>query len=346
MHNLNLMTLEELNALHATTSALVAAGKALVAHKIDPVFSLEPGLPARITLIRQGVPGDRAVEFTFVGEAVHPAFTVFAEQLAAQEASTEESGEVLPAESALEAASARDSVPEPERPKSEVSPSPAAPVSKAEQEPEAATAPVDAQPMLRAGPLDDDERATITRLAAEGVARPEIATQLGRRVQSVSLYLSSLEQAKSKIEAKPREAQKAPPRASVKVPSKAAAPIPKPPAPPAPKITVTAPVSAPVTAEKQAEPVWHAPIDRHLTTLGYSGGWSAGLDLDLVEGLSKGIKLGMLATDLGLDTSALKSRFTALTACVRDDFGMMTIEQQKRLLTVLRSRAPAKGSAA
>ncbi|MEH6776267.1 MAG: hypothetical protein V7668_20250, partial [Cereibacter changlensis] len=268
-------------------------------------------------------------------------------------------------------------------------PEPAAPDSKAEQKPEASTAPVDAPQTLRAGPLDDNERATITRLAADGVARPVIAAQLGRRVQSVSLYLSSLEQAKSKIEAQPREAQKAPPPAPakvpakaaapaktarfdehkaeldhldreeraaakisnsapapVKVPAKAAAPIPKPPAPPAPKITVTAPVSAAVTAEKQAEPVWHAPIDRHLTTLGYSGGWSAGLDLDLVEGLSKGIKLGMLATDLGLDTSALKSRFTALTACVRDDFGMMTIEQQKRLLTVLRSRAPAKGSAA
>jgi hypothetical protein len=73
---------------------------------------------------------------------------------------------------------------------------------------------------------------------------------------------------------------------------------------------------------------------------------TAGTDLDLVVGLSRGDKLPMLAADLGIDPAKLKERFQTLTRPIQDAKGHITIDGGPRLITLLRRivKTPAEAA--
>ncbi|PWE26663.1 hypothetical protein C4N9_20580 [Pararhodobacter marinus] len=77
----------------------------------------------------------------------------------------------------------------------------------------------------------------------------------------------------------------------------------------------------------------------HLGSLAADPIFGTDLDLDLVEGLASGQKLGELALDLGVDAAKAKARFELLTEVIRDQKNRITTDGQPALLAVLRRRA-------
>lgn len=67
-------------------------------------------------------------------------------------------------------------------------------------------------------------------------------------------------------------------------------------------------------------------------------GYDAELDLEIVEGLSKGIKAAQLALDLGVDSKEMLDRFREVSACIRNDRGQMNFTDQGHLIAVLRHK--------
>jgi hypothetical protein len=89
-----------------------------------------------------------------------------------------------------------------------------------------------------------------------------------------------------------------------------------------------------VSAQKdEPKPLWWRELTEFLGKLGYRGGWSAGLDLALVEGLASGKQMAVVADEIGKEVGEAKARFIALTP------NGVTIERQTQLLQVLRARA-------
>ncbi|TKD17933.1 hypothetical protein FBT96_12375 [Rhodobacter capsulatus] len=89
-----------------------------------------------------------------------------------------------------------------------------------------------------------------------------------------------------------------------------------------------------VSAQKdEPKPLWWRELTEFLGQIGYRGGWSASLDLALVEGLANGRQLEVVADEIGKEVGEAKARFIALTP------NGVTIERQTRLLQVLRARA-------
>ncbi|WP_370342920.1 hypothetical protein [Pararhodobacter marinus] len=77
----------------------------------------------------------------------------------------------------------------------------------------------------------------------------------------------------------------------------------------------------------------------HLGSLAPDPLFDTDLDLDLVECLAAGRKLGELALDLDVDAAKLKARFDLLTEVIRDQKNRITTDGQPALLAVLRRRA-------
>ena len=90
--------------------------------------------------------------------------------------------------------------------------------------------------------------------------------------------------------------------------------------------------AAPV-AKDEPKPFWWRETAEFLGKLGYRGGWSAQLDLALVEGLASGKQMPVVADEIGKEVGEAKARFIALTP------DGVTVERQARLLQVLRARA-------
>ncbi|TQD37451.1 hypothetical protein ACTTAK_06590 [Rhodobacter capsulatus] len=89
-----------------------------------------------------------------------------------------------------------------------------------------------------------------------------------------------------------------------------------------------------VSAQKdEPKPLWWRELTEFLGQIGYRGGWSASLDLALVEGLANGTQLEVVADEIGKEVGEAKARFIALTP------NGVTIERQTQLLQVLRARA-------
>lgn len=345
---LNCMTIDELRDLGKIITAVIDTGEELSLRNIEITADMTPGSVVTMTLVDCVVPVVMGEAVAEVAEGAEPESWQSLEDAIREVMRLSEDVGVM----AIGAATGWvEPVPVPEVIEVEPAPEPdttfpaKADIPPAPAEPEIpASAPAaEPAPALKTGPLDDAERATIQRLNAGGMDRATIAAKIGRRVQSVALYLTSLQQTKSRatVEAmSSRRTARQDDRPAAILPPLPAAPVADLPRSPAEFW------NEPARPDGEPLPVWHAAIGRHLDKLGYPGAWSAGLDLDLAEGLAKGIKLNMLAADFGLDASALRARFAALTACVRDERDMMTIDQQKRLLTVLKLRAQAKGAAA
>ena len=226
-------------------------------------------------------------------------------------------------------------------------------------------APPVAGPALKTGPLSDEEKAEIQRLTTEGVAQREIAARLGRRFQTVALYLhGSAKRVKTK-EYKAKEYKAAQPapaaeQASVADPvgADAAAEMPEPvKAAPVGETAeggaaVTTPKPAPVaggadTAVPPPATLREREIWYHLNKLGHVAPFDADLDLEICEALSAGQKPGEIATDLGLDTKAVADRFRRLSFPVRDLKDRVTPDGQALLVAELRRRVKwMRGTAA
>lgn len=202
------------------------------------------------------------------------------------------------------------------------------------------------------GPLSDEERAEIQQLDAQGVSRKEIARRLGRRSQTVALYLHGLANPPKGAAGKTEEFKAAQPapvaeQASVAdtVGADAAVEVPVAVrAAPAGEIAegvapVAAPTPAPVAGGAAPFTARQRQIAAHVARLSGRGGFDAAADLALVEQLTSGTKAGQVALDLGLDSAAVVSRFRALTAVIRDDRDRVTIDGQSDLLLVLRVAA-------
>jgi hypothetical protein len=87
--------------------------------------------------------------------------------------------------------------------------------------------------------------------------------------------------------------------------------------------------------------LWH-----HLAGHGPRFPMTIATDLDLVEALTRGEKLPMVAADLGIDALALKNRWHILTHRILDPRGNPTIDGTQRLIRVLRAIARAMKEAA
>lgn len=129
---------------------------------------------------------------------------------------------------------------------------------------------------------------------------------------------------------------------------KAGAPVAPPVAPRAvpvaPLAAKAAPASLPVIGTvppfDPGKPAWWRQIEAHLNALGHVSPWTPALDLALVEGLAQGTPKNLLADQLGVEVSAIKQRFIALTP------DGVTINAQAQLLEVLRAWAEAQREAA
>lgn len=168
------------------------------------------------------------------------------------------------------------------------------------------------------GPFTDYEIALIGKGLDEGKSRDEIAEQINRSKISVGMKVKALKKERAK---RPRTVAAEP--APVKLKAKKM-PKPEPVAKPAPPAQIT----ANLTADDRI-------VVAHLDGVGYSGGWSAEKDFEILSGLLAGKAAALVADDLGVEVGEVVARFKALNTTVGD------IGHQSRLLRVLRLRAGA-----
>lgn len=210
--------------------------------------------------------------------------------------------------------------------------------TKAAEPPVAAPAPEgasdDPAPQLVTGPLSDWEKSEILRMDRDGETRRDIADALGRKLQTVALFLT----AQIGNDGKPRHKVAAPPAAEFVHVADAAAPV---------VDQTLAAVAAPAGAAPTVAPVPAADpmagltahereIWTHLMGLRMPKGWDQEMDLDMVEAFARGTKASVIAADFGWDSQAVVDRYKQLTAVIRDDRGHMSIEGQARFQSVLR----------
>ncbi|MDO8982748.1 hypothetical protein [Cypionkella sp.] len=95
------------------------------------------------------------------------------------------------------------------------------------------------------------------------------------------------------------------------------------------------------TASDEARPAYVGESKRiwdRIKGLGFPKNWDADLDLEMVEAFARGAKADQVALDLDVDTKLLRDRYAALTACIRNDRGHISIDGQERLVRILRDR--------
>ncbi|RWR32502.1 hypothetical protein D2T31_00525 [Sinirhodobacter populi] len=228
------------------------------------------------------------------------------------------------------------------------------------------------------GPMSDAEKAEARRLHAEGLTPYEIAQKLRRRPQAVFAVVNRGSGKPKPAAAKPKKemlggergglqrhspVEKAPVQAeevsSIGANSSAEAPSGKPAVSRGPIAEdniliaegpetaaaiggICIPRAEPIT--DTTRPLWWREIEANLNALGHKGPWTAALDLALVEGLTRGTPLPVLADELGVEVGQAKARFIAMTPDAVDRFGRraVTIELQQQLIEVLRARVEAR----
>ncbi|MCF7725761.1 hypothetical protein [Sulfitobacter sp. M22] len=168
------------------------------------------------------------------------------------------------------------------------------------------------------GPFTDHEIALIGKAMDDGKSRDEIADLVKRSKISVGMKIKALNKERAR---KPRPVAAAP--APVKLNVKE---LPKP--APVAKPAVAAPMTPKLTADERI-------VVAHLDGLGYSGGWSADKDFEILSGLITGKAAALVADELGVEVGDVVARFKALNTKVGD------IGHQSRLLRILRQRAGA-----
>lgn len=102
------------------------------------------------------------------------------------------------------------------------------------------------------------------------------------------------------------------------------------------QLAAAAPDEAALAYTGEMKRIWE-----HIKALGFPKGWDAELDLEAVEAFGRGMKLDRLALELGVDSKLIQDRYAALTACIRDARGHMSIDGQEKLVRVVRDRLKA-----
>lgn len=216
----------------------------------------------------------------------------------------------------------------------------------AEVPPDASAAPV----QQATGPLTEAEKKAIRISVELGMDATAIAGLLNRRVQTVALYISRHLAAKSTEipSGQPVPAHQA---GEDPAPEAPASPADEGPEPVAQVLPEEAPVAggAPNVAPAAApfsnapRPAWWREIEAVLNALGHKAPWTPELDLALVQGLTSGTPIEVLADELGVERAAIRARFVAMTPGCVDRRGARSVsfEAQQHLIEVLRDRAGA-----
>ncbi len=169
--------------------------------------------------------------------------------------------------------------------------------------------------VYKVGPFSDEEMQCIAQAMDAGKSRDEIVELVNRSKISVGMKIKAIKAERAK---KPRPVAAEP--APVKLEAKA---IPKPAPKPEPSLDLPK-----LSADDRA-------VVTHLDALGYSGGWSAEKDFEILTGLTTGKAAALVADEMGVEVGDVVSRFRALNTKVGD------IGHQSRLLRILRQRAGA-----
>jgi hypothetical protein len=186
-------------------------------------------------------------------------------------------------------------------------------------------------PEFVAGPVTADEKRQIEDLHKQGLSNADIAKHLSRRPSIVGSHLYYLKRrtAEALSDAKDPKPAPSPEPARESVISLATA---KPEEAPA----ATDPGDGDADYKGENLQIW-----QHIKRLGFPKGWDADLDLEMCEGFGRGMKTDRLAIELDVDSKLIRDRYAALTACIRDDRGHMSIVGQERLVKILRDRLKA-----
>ncbi len=152
------------------------------------------------------------------------------------------------------------------------------------------------------GPLSDDEKAEIRRRHAAGEDSAAIAAALNRKRPAISMFLMRAAAAETAARKSAADTFRPIDEVAAAVIEKAAASAARPAAP--------------------ADPA-EARIHAHLDALPAAKGIDAEADLEIVEAFIDGRPGSEVALDLGLDGKAVKLRFDALTAPLRDVLGKL-----------------------
>ncbi|MGB1389265.1 MAG: hypothetical protein ACPG61_10300 [Paracoccaceae bacterium] len=212
---------------------------------------------------------------------------------------------------------------------------------------------------FRVGTWGADELEIVHQLLDEGVTNTIVAARLGRKPKPVSVYLANLRRQRRE-RGDSKDVARAP---------KVSPPQPSPPSQPTSHAPVSAPTAdaevalvepvqsfqsdppspRPIKASKASEsrvgkvldppgqagqrPFAERQIIAHLNGLGYIDPWSAARDLELVEGIARGVGLSVVAAGLKVVASVCSKRWRALNTNIGD------IAHQQRLVTILRERA-------
>lgn len=169
--------------------------------------------------------------------------------------------------------------------------------------------------VYKVGPFSEEEMECIAKAIDAGKTRDEIVELVNRSKISVGMKIKGIKAERAK---KPRPVAAEP--APVKLGAKA---IPKPAPKPEPAQELPK-----LSADDRA-------VVTHLDDLGYSGGWSAEKDFEILTGLTSGKAAALVADEVGVEVGDVVSRFRTLNTKVGD------IGHQSRLLRILRQRAGA-----
>lgn len=169
--------------------------------------------------------------------------------------------------------------------------------------------------VYKVGPFSDEEMECIAKAMHVGKSRDEIVELVNRSKISVGMKIKAIKAERAK---KPRPVAAAP--APVKLEAKAIPKLAPKPEPAHELLKLSADDRAVVT---------------HLDDLGYSGGWSAEKDFEILTGLTTGKAAALVADEMGVEIGDVVSRFRTLNTKVGN------IGHQSRLLRILRQRAGA-----
>lgn len=321
------MTVEDLRAFHGRLSRVIESCGPLERADLHPEISLSDGE----TLIRCapvlpfGTPDLAVVEpVAPAPEAyIHPEFQVTASEYTARFPITASEYTAILGKELIPADCGQVVVQE--------EPAPEAALRDAERVESAAVeapvpTPIVAKAGLKEGPLSDSEKLAILDGHARGETSKDIGRRLNRKPQTIGLYINMMTRTGALDDD---------PAPVAPVPAAAAKPV----APVAP-VDATPPVQTAPMSEFDRK------MRQHLSRLPRVMDWDMACDLAMCEAFARGAKLAQVALDMGKDAQWIRHRYTLVTNKIRDDRGHVKIDDQGRLLHLLRNLCAEQGEAA
>jgi hypothetical protein len=232
----------------------------------------------------------------------------------------------------------------------EIVPAPvaASPAKTLEQVPARAADVVPEAPAdLIEGPLSDHEKAEIEKLAARGVTSKAIGWRLGRKSQTIGLYLNTQARAAARAAEKQNDIPAGQPAEGQPVqantPDATQDDVAKGAGPDAEEkgtepTAKNAPVAGGASLSLPDAPEWgfaERRIVAHLNGLPRAFDWDLAGDLSMCQALARGDKLAMVALDMGKDAQWIKQRHAVVTETIRNSAGQVTVDGGAMLLRVL-----------